>query len=155
MRGTLRNRLYLICIFNVDFGFVSLAAAGICRVHTAPLEGHRHLDPRRRRESHRYSLDLPDFRVYVPGHGDADRGFRLLLWVPESLHRLYRGRNYIGSKLSLSSGSDILSYGWAQKVPWISGEISHSTHKDKPELPQLAMVRASLGSSIRSVLIEL
>jgi hypothetical protein len=79
MRGTLRNRLYLICIFNVDFGFVSLAAAGICRVHTAPLEGHRHLDPRRRRESHRYSLDLPDFRVYVPGHGDAGRGFRLLL----------------------------------------------------------------------------
>ena len=80
-------------------------------MHTAPLEGRRHLDPSRRRESHRYSLDLPNFRVHVPGHGDADRGVRLLLRVPESLHRLYRGRNYIGGKLSLSSGSDILSYG--------------------------------------------
>ena len=111
VRGIIRNRLYLICIFLIDIGFVSLAAAGICRMHIAPSESHRHLDPRGRRESHRYSLDLPYFRVYVPGHGDAGRGFRLLLRVPQSLHRLYRGINYIGSKLSLSSGSDILSYG--------------------------------------------
>ena len=111
VRGIIWNRLYLICIFLVDFGFVSLAAARICRVHTAPPEGHRHPDPRGRRESHRYSLDLPYFRVYVPGYGDAGRGFRLLLRVPQPLHRLYRGRNYIGRKLSLSYGSDLLPYG--------------------------------------------
>ena len=124
VRGAVWDRLYLICIFHVNFGFVSLAAARICWVHTAPLEGHRHLDTRGRRESHRYSLDLPYFRVYVSGHGDAGRGFRLLLRVPQPLHRLYRGRNYIGSKLSLSSGSDLLPYGWAQKVSWLSREVA-------------------------------
>ena len=154
-RSTLWDWFNIDCICIVYFGSLFAAKLRIYRKHTNSEESDwlAYLDWRRK--SYRYRLDLHHLRLHLLGLGHVDRGIRLLLWVSLAFHRLHRRRNHLGSELFVCLGSQFLSYGRAKEGAWISREITCDLNCYQFEVPQLALVRATLSTSIRLISGEL
>lgn len=138
----------IVCLCIVYVGNVFAAKLRIRRKHTNSKESYRFAYLDWRRKSHRYRLDLHHLRLHLLGLGHVDRGFRQLFWISLAFHRLHRRGNYLGSKLFVSFGSQFLSYGRAKKGAWVSRKITCDLKCNKFEIPQSAMVWATLSTSI-------
>jgi len=140
--------LLLIRILLNNLSFVPLAVKWLKRKYLAASESNWHFDSCRGREPHRYSLNLPYFRLYVSRYGSTHWELWLLFWVSKSIYRLYWRREYLSCELLLSTCCCILPHGWVQKSLRIPRKISFNIASNKSELYKLTLVWPSIGQSI-------